>query len=112
MSESKIEAELRAVREEVKKLAAQFAPLPMALTVPHAAEQLDISPRKMWYLIKQRRVLTVPVGDSQHVPLCELVRLTTPERARELEKAPREKAGTAAARAEAAVVRAALRKRR
>ncbi len=76
MSE-KIEAELRAIREEIRKLSERVGvPVPRVVRFPHAAKLLDISMTKLKGLVRGMEIMTVPVGDRRMIPMSEIDRMS------------------------------------
>ncbi len=72
MSE-KNEAELRAIREEIRKLSERVGvPVPRVVRFAHAAQLLDISLTKLKGLVRGMEIMTVPVGDRRMIPMSEI----------------------------------------
>ena len=70
--------------KEVRALQARAReePLPGALTVDHAARLLGWSVRKLERQIRGGQIRTVIVGEHEHVPMSEILRLTAPRKTR------------------------------
>lgn len=117
---SGVEAELRAIREEMARLNARLevtgSALPPLLTKRAAAAALSVSLSKLKQLIRSHVVLTVMLDKRAMVPASEVQRLATPRsgqppsvrQASRRKQVPQGLTGAAGA----AALRASLRKRR
>lgn len=80
---------LRALQSEVKQLSERFnQPRSSALTIRHAAAELEISESKLKQLIRKGEVEFVLIGERRRIPRSEIDRLCRPARPSEVEAKP------------------------
>lgn len=103
-----LEQLLREVRELRERIDAPA--LPAALTIARAAQELSISVRTLRRMIAEGRVLTCEIGRVRMIPRTEIERLTTPQIPVPEPRRPRPGPRRGSPKAEAAKVRAALKR--